>query len=97
MFPFVFSAPFPAERIFFSNVTNTSFQISWTTHFSANTTFHFLLFEEEQLIKKVKTQSSHLNISELKAGTLYTVKIKPDFYGNESKTMQRKVKTGKAI
>ncbi|KAK9402081.1 uromodulin-like 1 [Crotalus adamanteus] len=87
------SAPFPAERIFFSNVTNTSFQISWTTHFSANTTFHVLLFEEELLIKKVKTQSSHLNISELKAGTLYTVKIKADLYGNESKTVQRKVKT----
>ncbi|XP_034279839.1 uromodulin-like 1 isoform X1 [Pantherophis guttatus] len=87
-----FSA-FPAERIFFSNVTNTSFQISWTTHFPANTTFHFLFFEEEQLIKKVKTQSSHLNISELKAGTLYTVKIKLVFYGNESETMQRKVKT----
>ncbi|XP_070606554.1 uromodulin-like 1 [Erythrolamprus reginae] len=87
------NAPFPAERIFFSNVTNTSFQISWTTHFPANTTFHFLLFEEKQLIKNVKTQSSHLNISELKAGTLYTVKIKPEFYGNESKMMQRKVKT----
>ncbi|XP_039225051.1 uromodulin-like 1 isoform X2 [Crotalus tigris] len=87
------SAPFPAERIFFSNVTNTSFQISWTTHFSANTTFHVLLFEEELLIKKVKTQSSHLNISELKAGTLYTVKIKADLYGDESKTVQRKVKT----
>ncbi|KAM3837003.1 uromodulin-like 1 isoform 1-T1 [Vipera latastei] len=87
------SAPFPAERIFFSNVTNTSFQISWTTHFSANTTFHFLLFEEELLIKKVKTQSNHLNISELKAGTLYTVKIKADLNGNESKTVQRKVKT----
>ncbi|ETE64608.1 Uromodulin-like 1, partial [Ophiophagus hannah] len=90
------SAPFPAERIFFSNVTNTSFQISWTTHFPANTTFHFLLFEEEQLIKETKTQSSHLNMSDLKAGTLYTVKIKPDLYGNESKTMQRRVKTGKA-
>ncbi|XP_058042204.1 uromodulin-like 1 [Ahaetulla prasina] len=87
------SAPFPAERIFFSNVTNTSFQISWITYFPANTTFHFLLFEEEQLIKKVKTQSSHLNISKLKAGTLYTVKIKPGFYGNESKTIQCKVKT----
>ncbi|XP_026569415.1 uromodulin-like 1 [Pseudonaja textilis] len=87
------SAPFPAERIFFSNVTNTSFQISWITHFPANTTFHFLLFVEEQLIKETKTQSSHLNISDLKAGTLYTVKIKPDLYGNESKTMQRKVKT----
>uniref|UniRef100_A0A670YTT2 Uromodulin like 1 n=1 Tax=Pseudonaja textilis TaxID=8673 RepID=A0A670YTT2_PSETE len=93
LFHFVFSAPFPAERIFFSNVTNTSFQISWITHFPANTTFHFLLFVEEQLIKETKTQSSHLNISDLKAGTLYTVKIKPDLYGNESKTMQRKVKT----
>ncbi|KAL7983624.1 hypothetical protein Chor_000500 [Crotalus horridus] len=78
-----------------STASPSSFKanISLATDLSANTTFHVLLFEEELLIKKVKTQSSHLNISELKAGTLYTVKIKADLYGNESKTVQRKVKT----
>ncbi|KAM6446442.1 uromodulin-like 1 [Liasis olivaceus] len=87
------SEPFPSERIVFSNVTSTSFQITWTTNFSVNPAFHFLLFEGEQLIQKVKTQSSKLNFSRLKAGTLYTVKIKADFYGSESKFVQRKVKT----
>ncbi|XP_053165232.1 uromodulin-like 1 isoform X2 [Hemicordylus capensis] len=82
-----------AEKMFFSNVTSTSFHVVWTTDLTLNHTFQFLLLEGKHLIQEVKTQSNNLTISRLEPGILYTVEIRIEVCGNKSKPIQRKVKT----
>ncbi|KAF7251044.1 Uromodulin-like 1 [Varanus komodoensis] len=84
---------FPAERIVFSNVTSTSFQVGWTANFTQNPAFHFLLLEGKRIIQEIKTQNNSLTISRLEPGILYTVEIKTEVCGNKSELVQRKVKT----
>ncbi|XP_061485691.1 uromodulin-like 1 [Rhineura floridana] len=89
--------PFPAERIVFSNVTSTSFEVAWTTNDTPNPAFHFLLLNGKQLIQVVKTQSSNMTISKLEPGIVYTVEIITEVCGKKSKPVQLKVKTAAQI
>ncbi|XP_033002264.1 uromodulin-like 1 [Lacerta agilis] len=88
---------FPASNIIFSNVTSTSFQVTWTTKVTLNASFHFLLLNGKELIQVLKTQSPNLTISGLEPGILYTVEIGTEVCGNKSKPVQHKVKTAAQI
>ncbi|XP_078246400.1 uromodulin-like 1 [Pogona vitticeps] len=85
--------PLPVERILFSGVTSTSFEVKWTTHFLLNPVFQFRLFEGKQVLREVKTQSNNLTITRLKPGILYTVEIKTEVCGKKSEPVQNKVMT----
>nr|XP_034972576.1 uromodulin-like 1 [Zootoca vivipara] len=88
---------FPASNIIFSNVTSTSFQVTWTTNVTLNTSFQFLLLNGKEIIQVLKTQSHNLTISRLEPGILYTVEIVTEVCGNKSKPVQHKVKTAAQI
>ncbi|KAJ6662428.1 hypothetical protein lerEdw1_011841 [Lerista edwardsae] len=81
------------ERIVFSNVTSTSFHVVWTTNSTLKPTFQFLLLEGKQLKHTIKTQSSNVTISNLEPGILYTVEIKTEVCGKQSKPVGGKVQT----
>ncbi|XP_077198883.1 uromodulin-like 1 isoform X2 [Paroedura picta] len=87
------SVPLPVVRTVFSNVTSTGFHVVWTTNYTQNPGFHFLLFDGEKLIQKFKTQSCNLTVSGLEPGVLYTVQIKSEVCEKNSKPAQWKVKT----
>ncbi|XP_060091248.1 uromodulin-like 1 [Heteronotia binoei] len=87
------SVPPPVERAVFSNVTSTGFHVVWTTSYTQNPGFQFLLLDGEKLIQKVKTQSNNLTVSGLELGVLYTVQIKTDVCEKNSKPAQWKIKT----
>nr|XP_056714386.1 uromodulin-like 1 [Euleptes europaea] len=84
---------FPVERIVFSNVTSTGFQVVWTTNYTQDPAFLFLLLVGEKLIQEFKTQNCNLTVSGLEPGVLYTVKIKTEVCEKNSKPAQRKIKT----
>ncbi|XP_060129650.1 uromodulin-like 1 [Zootoca vivipara] len=86
-----------ASNIIFSNVTSTSFQVTWTTNVTLNTSFQFLLLNGKEIIQELKTQSHNLTISRLEPGILYTVEIVTEVCGNKSKPVQHKVKTAAQI
>ncbi|XP_066477396.1 uromodulin-like 1 [Tiliqua scincoides] len=85
--------PPPVERIVFSNVTSTSFHVVWTTNSALKPTFQFLLLEGKQLAQTIRTQNSNVTVSKLEPGILYTVEIKAEVCGKQSKPVQWKVKT----
>ncbi|KAL8190476.1 UNVERIFIED_CONTAM: hypothetical protein K2H54_054740 [Gekko kuhli] len=87
------SVPLPVERTVFSNVTSTGFHVVWSTNYTQNPDFQFLLLDGEKLIQKVKTQSSNLTVSGLELGVLYTVKIETEVCEKNSKPAQWKIKT----
>lgn len=86
--------PLPVERTVFSNVTSTGFHIVWTTDYTQNPVFQFLLLDGEKLIQKAKTQNCSLTVSGLEMGVLYTVKIKTEICEKHSEPAQWKIKTG---
>ncbi|XP_077783918.1 uromodulin-like 1 [Podarcis muralis] len=86
-----------ASNIIFSNITSTSFQVTWTTNVPLNTSFEFLLLNGKELIRVLKTQSHNLTISGLEPGILYTVEIVTEVCGNKSIPVQHKVKTAAQI
>ncbi|XP_015269249.1 PREDICTED: uromodulin-like 1 [Gekko japonicus] len=87
------SGPLPVERTVFSNVTSTGFHVVWSTNYTQNPDFQFLLLDGEKLIQKVRTRSSNLTVSGLELGVLYTVKIETEVCEKNSKPAQWKIKT----
>lgn len=86
--------PLPVERVVFSNITNTSFHVAWTTNSTLKPTFQFLLMKGKQVAQIIKTQNRNVSVSKLEPGILYNVEIEADICGKRSKPVQWKVKTG---
>ncbi|KAJ7320597.1 hypothetical protein JRQ81_020108 [Phrynocephalus forsythii] len=85
--------PLPVERILFSSVTSTSFDVEWAMRFPPNSAFQLLLLEGEKVLQEFETQSNNLTITSLKPGILYTVEIEAEACGKKSEPVQRKIMT----
>ncbi|XP_075768319.1 uromodulin-like 1 [Pelodiscus sinensis] len=92
-FPATDCIPVPVQRIIFSNVTFISFHVAWSTDSALNPAFRFLLLQKKQLIWETKIQSNELTVPGLEPGILYTIEIRTEVCGKESKPARQTIKT----
>lgn len=75
------------------SVTSSSFEVSWSVNSKQNHSFQIEVYKGKELIQQMETMDMELEVSNLEAGVMYTVKISYDVCG-KAIVSYRNVKTG---
>nr|XP_033796369.1 uromodulin-like 1 isoform X2 [Geotrypetes seraphini] len=89
--------PHPVRRLVATNVSSTSFSVSWSSDALLTSHFRVLLFQGDQNLSDVRTGNLNFTAWGLKPGTLYTIKVLTEGCGQESKETQLMLRTAVQI
>ncbi|XP_030060881.1 uromodulin-like 1 [Microcaecilia unicolor] len=89
--------PHPARRLMATNVSSTSFTVSWSANPPLTSHFRVLLLQGDQNLSDIRTGNMSFTAWGLEPGALYTVKILTESCGQESKETQLMLRTAVQI